>query len=156
MAGPNALQTAVAPGGHADTEAIRIPVYSFFLKEFLGAKEPLTEEGPVDEPLPEQLICFRNGLPIDERLTRIDEALFAAGSPSAWPCRRVEAGTIDELRNALRTEVFRYFPAPAPPLSAGMGRGERRGRPKDPQGQPTRRSSSYPSAPELNALSFRQ
>ena len=53
----NALQTAVAPGGHSDTEAIRIPVYSFFLKEFLGAKAPLTEEGPVDEPLPEQLIC---------------------------------------------------------------------------------------------------
>ena len=32
----DALQTAVAPGGHTDTEAIRIPVYSFFLKEFLG------------------------------------------------------------------------------------------------------------------------
>src|SRR6185295_10763222 len=31
-----ALRTAVAPGGHADTEAIRLPVYSFFLKEFLG------------------------------------------------------------------------------------------------------------------------
>ena len=118
---PNALQTAVAPGGHADTEAIRIPVYSFFLKEFLGAKEPLTEEGPVDEPLPEQLICFRNGLPIDERLTRIDEALFAAGSPSAAPSSKGRAGTIDELRNALRTEVFRYFPAQAPPLAPEWG-----------------------------------
>ena len=94
---PNALQTAVAPGGHVDTEAIRIPVYSFFLKEFLGAKEPLTEEGPVDEPLPEQLICFRNGLPIDERLTRIDEALFPAGSPSAASSSKGRAGTIDEL-----------------------------------------------------------
>ena len=118
---PNALQTAVAPGGHADTEAIRIPVYSFFLKEFLGAKAPLTEEGPVDEPLPEQLICFRNGLPIDERLTRIDEALFAAGSPSAASSSKGRAGTIDELRTALRTEVFRYFPAQAPPLAPEWG-----------------------------------
>jgi dienelactone hydrolase len=43
-----ALQTAVAPGGHSDTEAIRIPVYTFLLKELLGAKEPVTAEGTVD------------------------------------------------------------------------------------------------------------
>ena len=58
-------------------------------------------------------------MPIDERLTRIDEALFAAGSPSAVSKGR--AGTIDELRNALRTEVFRYFPAQAPPLAPEWG-----------------------------------
>ena len=48
----DALRTAVAPGGHNDTEAIRLPVYSFFLKEFLGVDTPLTSEGPVDEPPP--------------------------------------------------------------------------------------------------------
>ena len=117
----DALQTAVTPGGHSDTEAIRIPVYSFFLKEFLGAKEPLTAEGPVDDPLPEQLICFRNGLPIDERLTRIDEALFAAGSTSAASTSKVRTGTVDDLRNTLRAEVFRYFPAQAPPLAPEWG-----------------------------------
>ena len=47
-----ALRTAVTPGGHTDTEAIRLPVYSFFLKEFLGMDTPVTSEGPVDEPPP--------------------------------------------------------------------------------------------------------
>ena len=31
-------RTAVTPGGHSDTEAIRLPVYSFFLREFLGVR----------------------------------------------------------------------------------------------------------------------
>ena len=110
----SALQTAVAPGGHSDTEAIRIPVYSFLLKELLGAKEPVTAEGPVDEPRPEDLMCYRNGLPIDERLSRIDETLFPSGSSA--PAFR--AKTIDDLRKALRTEVFRYFPAGPLPLAA--------------------------------------
>ena len=117
----DALLTAVTPGGHSDTEAIRIPVYAFFLKQFLGAKEPLTEEGPVDDPLPEQLICFRNGLPIDERLTRIDEALFAAGSPSSASASKTRTGNADDLRNTLGAEVFRYFPAQAPPLAPEWG-----------------------------------
>ena len=45
----DALLTAVASGGHSDTEAIRVSVYSFFLEQFLGTKEPLTVEGPVDD-----------------------------------------------------------------------------------------------------------
>ena len=45
-----ALRTAVTPGEHSDTEAIRLPVYSFFLKEFLGIDTPVVSEGPVDEP----------------------------------------------------------------------------------------------------------
>jgi len=114
----DALQTAVAPGGHADTEAIRIPVYSFFLKEFLGAKEPVTADGPIEDPPPEELICFRNGLPIDERLTRIDEALFPVRYPPESSAPKPRANTIDELRRTLRGEVFRYFPAEAPPLAA--------------------------------------
>jgi cephalosporin-C deacetylase-like acetyl esterase len=112
-----ALRTAVTPGAHSDTEAIRLPVYSFFLKEFLGTDEPVTAEGPVEEPLPEELVCFRNGLPIDERLTRIDEELLSTGAASrsvapAQPRR----GRIDELRAALRGEVFRYYPDQAPAL----------------------------------------
>ena len=78
----DALRTAVAPGGHNDTEAIRLPVYSFFLKEFLGATRPADGEGPVDEPAAGELICFRNGLPIDERLTRIDEELIPTRATS--------------------------------------------------------------------------
>lgn len=73
----SALRTAVAPGGHNDTEAIRLPVYSFFLKEFLGVDAPLSQEDPVDEPARELLACYRQGLPLDERLSRIDEELIA-------------------------------------------------------------------------------
>ena len=100
------LRTAVTPGGHSDTEAIRLPVYSFFLKEFLGVETPVTSEGPVDLPEPEALVCFRDGLPINERLTRIDEELTSTPRPMKLP----------ELAATLRNEVFRYFPADARPL----------------------------------------
>jgi cephalosporin-C deacetylase-like acetyl esterase len=98
----DALRTCIAPGGHNDTEAIRLPVYSFFMKELLGQGTPITSEGIVDEPPPEELVCYRDGLPLDERLSRIDEELIPL--PSA-PKR-----TIDELRTVLRNEVFRYHP----------------------------------------------
>ena len=111
-----ALRTAVTPGGHTDTEAIRLPVYSFFLREFFGTSEAVTTEGPVEEPLPEGLICFRNGLPIDERLTRIDEVLSPTReSRSAVPAQ-ARRGEIDALRVALRGEVFRYYPDQPSPL----------------------------------------
>jgi cephalosporin-C deacetylase-like acetyl esterase len=118
---PDALETAVAPGAHSDTEAIRLPVYSFFLREFLGRKEPVTVEGPIDEPPPEQLICFRDGLPIDERLTRIDEELFStrlsSGPAAAAPAPR----TADELKRTLSAEVFRYYPDQPSPLRPEWG-----------------------------------
>jgi cephalosporin-C deacetylase-like acetyl esterase len=129
-----ALRTAIAPGGHADTEAIRLPVYSFFVKELLGRDAPVTAEGPVDEPEPDELICFRNGLPIDERLTRIDEALIPARAapPKALPGAARQAA-LAALTTKLRTEVFRYFPAQAAPLQpdwsaeiTGQGRRIRR------------------------------
>jgi cephalosporin-C deacetylase-like acetyl esterase len=115
----DALRTAVTPGGHTDTEAIRVPVYSFFLREFLGQKGPLTAEGPVEDPAIEALMCFRDGLPLDERSTRIDQELFSLriSSPSAARTDKPQRNA-DELRRTLRTEVFRYFPGEAPPLRA--------------------------------------
>jgi hypothetical protein len=103
----SALRTAVAPGGHQDIEAIRLPVYSFFLKEFLGRNDEVKAEGPVDIPPDEELTCFRDGLPLDERLTRIDEELVQP--------RHVSRA---ELLKALREEVFRYFPSQHQPLAA--------------------------------------
>jgi cephalosporin-C deacetylase-like acetyl esterase len=114
----DALRTAVRPGGHTDTEAIRLPVYSFFLKEFLGKDETMTTEGPVEEPPPETLICFRDGLPIDERLTRIDETLMPSRTASSGKPR---SPGIDALRTVLREEVFRYFPQEPAPLRAEWG-----------------------------------
>lgn len=105
-----ALATAVAPGGHVDTEAIRLPVYSFFLAQFLNRNTPVTTEGPVHEPPAEALVCFRNGLPIDERLTRIDEELIPLANPA--PIR-----SASEFATLLRREVFRSFPAQPAPLA---------------------------------------
>jgi cephalosporin-C deacetylase-like acetyl esterase len=103
------LRTAVAPGGHVDSEAIRLPVYAFFLKEFLGVDTAVGSEGPVDKPPPDNLVCFRNGYPLDERLTRIDEELIPAYaySPTSTHARETRIRT---LTGQLRNEVFRYFP----------------------------------------------
>lgn len=102
------LRTAVTPGKHTDTEAIRLPVYSLFLKEFLGVDAPVAAEGPVDLPENESLVCFREGLPLEERLTRIDEELIAPTRVKKLP----------ELKMVLNSEVFRYFPADRTPLEA--------------------------------------
>ncbi len=112
-----ALRTAITPGGHSDTEAIRLPVYSFFLKEFLGVDTPVTREGPVEEPAAGQLVCHRDGLPLDERLTRIDEELIPLRAVSRRPLpAQARQRRIEELTAALRDEVFRYYPEQPTPL----------------------------------------
>ena len=99
---------AVAPGGHGDKESIRLPVYSFFLKHFLGIDTPVTAEGKIDEPPREELVCFTDGLPVDDRLAHIDENLVPAHryslTPASPQCR------MRELTGLLRNEVFRSFP----------------------------------------------
>lgn len=100
------LRTAVTRGAHDDKEEIRLPVFSFFLKEFLGVETPLAAEGPIDNPPPESLVCFRNGAPLDERLTQIDEELIPA---FAFHPTRNRQERIKTLSASLRSEVFRYF-----------------------------------------------
>lgn len=102
---------AVVPGGHGDSEVIRLPVYSFFMKEFLGIDTPVTAQGPLDLPPAEKLVCFADGLPLDDCLTRIDEELFPSrvfslGSTSA----QARQSRMRELTSQLRTGVFRDFP----------------------------------------------
>ena len=114
-----ALRVAVTPGGHSDTEAIRLPVYTFFLKELLGIDAPVTAEGPVDQPPAGELVCYRDGYPLNERLTRIDEELIPARAVSLEP-RPAETRRkrLSELTGQLRDQVFRYFPAEKAPLDA--------------------------------------
>lgn len=119
----DAFRRSVTPGGHVDTEEIRLPVYSFFLREFLRREAPVVSEGPVDLPAPEEFACFRNGLPLDERLTRIDEELV--------PLHRSDTAILaqPELASLLRREVFRYFPSQPAPLAVEWGEpATRRGR----------------------------
>lgn len=106
-----ALRTAVTPGGHSDTEAIRLPVASFFQKELLGIEAPVTIEEPVDHPAVAALVCFRDGLPLDERLTRAAEEFIPQRRPA----------TLASLTTALTGEVFRYFPTKKAPLAPEWG-----------------------------------
>lgn len=106
----DALRISVTPGGHVDTEVIRLPVYSFFLREFLGRKEPVTGEGPLELPAPDEFACFRKGLPLDERLTRIDEEMIPLHGNAPSLAR-------PELIALLKREVFRYFPSQPEPLA---------------------------------------
>lgn len=118
----SSLETAVVPGKHEDTEAIRLPVYSFFLKHFLGQTTPLQEEGPCDEPPPEALVCYRSGLPLAEKLTRIDEELIPVRAPQvAGLSEAARAERRASLVKILRQEVFRYFPKQPPPFAAQWG-----------------------------------
>ena len=106
----DSLRTAVVPGGHADTEAIRLPVYSFFMKEFLGLNITFTEEGPVDVPPSDKLVCWQKFYPLEERLTRIDEELIPAYLFSYEPLSgQARESRIKELTRHLRGEVFPYI-----------------------------------------------
>jgi len=118
----NSLRTAVVPGGHGDNEIIRLPVYSFFLKEFLGIDTSFTEQGPVDTLSSDKLVCWQQGYPLDERLTRIDEELIPAYAFSVKPSSgQARENRIRELVGQLRSEVFRYFPKENIPFEPDWG-----------------------------------
>ena len=118
----DSLRTAVVPGGHADTEAIRLPVYSFFMKEFLGINTTFTEEGPIDTLPSDKLICWQKAYPLKERLTRIDEELIPAYSFSYQPLsEQARESRIKELTNNLHAEVFRYISLEDVPFEQDLG-----------------------------------
>ncbi|MBW7995728.1 MAG: hypothetical protein FVQ81_03965 [Candidatus Glassbacteria bacterium] len=118
----NSLRTAVVPGRHADTEVIRLPVYSFFLKELLGIDTSFTHEGAIDTLPSDKLACWREGFPLEDRLSRIDEELVPAYSFSLEaPSGPARENRLRELTEHLRSEVFRFFPAEEAPFEPDWG-----------------------------------
>ena len=117
----DSLRTAVVPGGHADTETIRLPVYSFFMKEFLGVNTTFTEEGPVDVPPSDKLVCWQKVYPLEERLTRIDDELIPA---YLFSCKSLSGqareSRIKELTKHLRSEVFHYISSEEIPFESDL------------------------------------
>ncbi len=116
----SALDTAIAPGGHSDSEQIRLPVYEFFLKQFLDKDTTITTEGVIDTLTSDKLTCWLDGFPLREKLSRIDQALiplweFSADNLASNPGQRRS-----ELATLLRRESFRYFPEQALPLAASL------------------------------------
>ncbi|OGG03001.1 MAG: hypothetical protein A3F83_04375 [Candidatus Glassbacteria bacterium RIFCSPLOWO2_12_FULL_58_11] len=117
------LRTATVPGGHADSEAIRLPVYAFFLKEFLGREEAVTGQGPVDTLKAGDLLCYRSGFPLDERLTRIQHDFMPEAVCNPQPLDPVDRrARRSELAAALKERVF---PGMAEPVAAPSAQGGR-------------------------------
>jgi cephalosporin-C deacetylase-like acetyl esterase len=115
-----ALDTAIAPGGHSDSEPIRLPVYEFFLKQFLGIDTTITTEGVIDTLTSDKLTCWLEGFPLREKLTRIDEELIPAWELS-FPPGKTEQDANErkaDLVECLLRESFRYFPEQALPLKS--------------------------------------
>ncbi len=111
-----ALDTAIAPGGHADSEPIRLPVYEFFLKQFLGIDTTITTEGVIDTLTSDKLTCWLDGFPLREKLTRIDEALIPAWEFSPGKLNSNVKERKEELIKLLKREPFHYFPGQDSPL----------------------------------------
>jgi cephalosporin-C deacetylase-like acetyl esterase len=108
---PDNIGTATAPGGHNDSEAIRLPVYSFFLKEFLGVGEKVTSHGAVDTLPDEQLLCLRDGYPADDRLSRIHKDFMPlAHRTSESPAGVEKESRKKSFRELLHKKVFSFFP----------------------------------------------
>ncbi|HLA39531.1 MAG TPA: hypothetical protein VJ417_06025, partial [Candidatus Glassbacteria bacterium] len=120
-AGDN-LRTATVPGGHADTESIRLPVYSFFLKEFLGIDTTFSREGVIDTVGREELVCFRDGYPLDEIMSRIHERFIpAAGFKAEVLSDGQRKSRLADLVSRLRAQVFCSFPQQAVEFETAWG-----------------------------------
>jgi len=108
---PENIRTATVPGGHADSEAIRLPVYSFFLKELLGRDGEITAHGAVDTLPDQELLCFREGYPLDERLGRIHKDFMPLAGRTIRELNAAEKENRKKnLAELLRRKVFPYFP----------------------------------------------
>ncbi|MBA2117752.1 hypothetical protein HOV93_49540 [Planctomycetes bacterium FF15] len=84
---PN-LALTILPGGHADTQPLRIPAFYWLRKHLQGKTPPIT-----DVALPkfevEELKVFET-LPEDEINTKIEETFVAAAEPAQVPATRAE------------------------------------------------------------------
>ncbi|MBW7997859.1 MAG: hypothetical protein FVQ81_15080 [Candidatus Glassbacteria bacterium] len=114
------IGTATVPGGHADSERIRLPVYEFYLRLFLGRDVKVTEHGAVDTSFSvSELQAMRDGFPLNERLTRIHEEFMprAVAVPQKMSINE-RNDKLEQLAVRLGERVFGYFPsnerAPAP------------------------------------------
>ncbi|HUU29327.1 MAG TPA: acyl-CoA thioester hydrolase/BAAT C-terminal domain-containing protein [archaeon] len=106
------LGTVTVPGGHSDSEMIRLPVYAFFLKELRGLDTTITEHGQVDTLFMDSLLVIRDGYPLNERVTRIHDEFMPVVNLSQ---ERVAPGELDrkrsELSRLLRESIFDFFPS---------------------------------------------
>ncbi len=100
------LGLVITPGGHSDTQPLRVPAFNWFNRHLKGEEPPITIAAEkIFEP--EQLRVFKK-LPADEINTKIQDSFTRVANAKAKP-------SIDTLK-LLRQKTFRGWPANDVPL----------------------------------------
>ncbi len=105
----------ITEGPHKDTQELQVHAFVWFNRYLKGVEEPI--ELPAEKFFePEELKVF-DELPSDEITTRAHET-FVAAAPSPVPPQSISdwQQTRDQLRGALREQVFAGWPDEPPPL----------------------------------------
>lgn len=101
------LGLVIGPGPHQDSQNLQVPVFRWFNRHLKGEDPVLTDAA--EKPFtPDQLRVF-DGLPADQRNTRIQEIFGAPPNPTPTD--------LNTLRQRLRELVFRGWPDEPGPLA---------------------------------------
>jgi hypothetical protein len=110
------LGLLITEGPHKDTQDLQLPVFRWFNRHLKG-DDPLIEMAAKSLFTPDQLRVFNNGLPADERTSRIHETFVpAADFPSPPKCQEEWAELRGNWMVALEQKVFGGWPKSASPV----------------------------------------
>ncbi len=112
------LALTIVPGGHGDTQSLRVPVFDWFNRHLKG-DDSLIERPAVSFFDTAELRVF-DELPEDEIVTRIDETFVPAAEHETPGDREDWSRQRDSFRDALRETVFRNWPEH--PVDPGVSR----------------------------------
>ncbi|PQO27490.1 acetylxylan esterase [Blastopirellula marina] len=105
---PN-LALTILPGGHADTQPLRIPAFYWLRQHLQGAAPPITDVATPKFEV-EELKVF-DKIPEDEINTKIEETFVAAAKPAKVPATRAEWKQMSgEWKELLATKSFAGWP----------------------------------------------
>ena len=111
-------QLVETPGGHSYHPTSRKRIFSFFIKHLMGKDIPPESIEDVGEPLEseETLRVYVNGIPPDERTSRIHESFVPLAEAPIIKNRQDLAAERDRLVSVLREKTFGHFPEQPCPL----------------------------------------
>lgn len=106
---PN-LALTILPGGHADTQPLRIPAF-YWLRKHLQGETPAITDVAVPMLEVEELKVF-DKIPEDEINTKIEETFVSAAEPAKVPSTRAEwEQMLGEWKKNLATKSFAGWPS---------------------------------------------
>lgn len=101
------LGLVIIPGGHRDTQPLRVPVFDWFNKHLKGEQPPITMAA--DKLFKPQQLQVLKSAPKDERTSTIQDSFTKTAQTTGKPRR----GIIKQLQQ----KVFRGWPAKREPLN---------------------------------------